>query len=778
MEATNVTDVKAGSGNPSLMKLSKWQYGLAIGATALAYFWVAKLSLALLNLQVEASPIWIPAGIGVAALLWFGRRMWVGIALGLFLLNHSMMAPWLLSAGSMLGSTLQALAGVSLLRWAEVRPSFDRLRDVLGFVGLAVLVAPLISATIGTSIAYGVGHIRWSEVGQNWWTVWLGDGMGILVFTPVLLLVGQWLTKRHSENHAVQVDRSWQSLSEKLHQNLERGLWLAMLVSGSWAIFYSHPTKAVALYPLEYLPFPIVIWAALRFGQAGAVLASFVLSCIAIGGTVTGYGPFVMKAQDPRQVVLLLQAFIGVVTVTSLVLATTMAERRQVEAQLRHTADRNRLLAEMGLRIRQSLDLKTILDTTVQEVRHFLQADRVFICQFDPIGQGSVVAESVAPGWASTAHWTTDATIYPEIKAIFESGRLSIIDDTNLLESSPFVKSYHRQYQVRASIAVPLFLNPKSEICPNFQPDADSPCLFGILIANQCGMPRQWEPMEIELLEQLGTQVTIAIQQAQLYQQVQSLNANLEQQVTERTLQLQANMAEMEQLNQLRDLLIHAIAHDLRTTVMGTLMVLQNLQKQPGDQIPIGRSLLERMVQSGDVQLNKLNALLEAYQNQTEGVVLQPQTVDLSALLCSVITELQPLLTQNQVTLERQIPADLPPISADSTKIRRVISQLLTNAIKHNPPGIQITLQLKVESGMLVCIVEDNGKGINVSDCPRLFDLRIGRCDDRKLAGISLGLSLCHQIITAHQGTIGVNSIPGTGSQFWFKLPTGKGISA
>ena len=774
-----MTDVKVNHDPFPLLKSSHWRYALAVGVTALVYFWTAKLSLALLHLKIEASPIWIPAGIGLAALLWFGQRMWVGVALGLFLLNHSMMVSWLLSIGSMVGSTLQALVGVRLLQWAKVHISFGRLRDVLGFMGLAVLVAPLVSATIGTTIAYSVGHIGWSEVAQAWWTVWLGDGMGILVFTPVLLFVGQWITGQYSQNQGVRTDRSptvlqshsQNHLQDRFRQNLERGLWLGMLILGSWAVFYSHPTQAIALYPLEYLPFPIVLWASLRFGQVSAVVASFILSCIAITGTLAGYGPFVMKAQDPRQVVLLLQAFIGVITVTSLVLAATMAERRRVESQLRVTAERNKLLAEMGLRIRQSLDLKTILDTTVQEVRQFLQADRVFICQFNALGQGSVVAESVAPGWASTARWTTEAATYPEIRAIFENYRLSIVDDTNRLESSPFVKSYHQQYQVRASIAVPLFLNPRSEICPNFQPDADAPCLFGILIANQCGMPRRWEPMEIELLEQLGTQVTIAIQQAQLYEQVQSLNTNLEKQVAERTLQLQDSMAEMEQLNQLRDLLIHAIAHDLRTTVMGTLMVLQNLQKQPGDQIPIGRSLLERMVQSGDVQLNKLNALLEAYQNQTEGVALQLETVNLSALLCATLTELQPLLEQNQVTLDRQIPANLPLVLADSAKVRRVMSQLLTNAVKHNPPGIQITVQLKVEAGMLLCIIEDNGKGIHPSDCCRLFDLRIGRCDDRKLAGISLGLSLCHQIIAAHEGEIGVNSMPGTGSQFWFKLP-------
>lgn len=292
--------------------------------------------------------------------------------------------------------------------------------------------------------------------------------------------------------------------------------------------------------------------------------------------------------------------------------------------------------------------------------------------------------------------------------------------------------------------------------------------LFGVLIAHQCSQPREWQPLEIELLEQLGTQVAIAIQQGQLYQQVQSLNSTLEQQVTERTLQLQVNLTKLEEMNELQDVFLHAIAHDLRTTVMGTLMVLNNFQQQPGDEISIQRSMLERMARSGEIQLCKLNSLLEAYTNRTEGLILQLELTDVEQLLQSIIRDLHPLLEQNQTSLELDLH-DLPLLKADTGQLERVFKHLLINAIKHNPPGIHVRIAAARGTNWVRFMISDNGKGISIAHPDRLFDLTTR--SDRQLTGIGVGLCLCQQIVTAHGGKIGVESKPGEGSCFWFTLP-------
>jgi signal transduction histidine kinase len=284
----------------------------------------------------------------------------------------------------------------------------------------------------------------------------------------------------------------------------------------------------------------------------------------------------------------------------------------------------------------------------------------------------------------------------------------------------------------------------------------------------------------------------IITQQQTAKWQLQRLNAELENQVKACTSQLQANRTELAELNQFRDVLIHAIAHDLRTTVMGTLLVLKawqdpSGQDQPSEQIPIARTTLERMTCCGEVQLNKLNALLKAYAYETkayetEEIKLDRQSISLLPLLRSVLTELQPLFLQNQTAIETQlaIEPDLCPelwskLWIDAQQIQSVFRHLLNNAVNHNPPGVKIVIQAAIESGMLRCTVSDNGKGIDETQRDRLFDLCLCEATERQRGGICLGLYLCRQIIEAHGGAIGVESQSGVGSQFWLTLPIAGG---
>jgi PAS domain S-box-containing protein len=859
----------------SSVKRIIWQYCLSMSLTALLYFLVSKLVFAELKLGIEPSPVWPPAGIGLFVLLSQGRQAWLGVTLGILLMGSWLGVGWSLALGSALGGTLEALVGVSLLRRVGFQNDLERLPDVLNLIGLAGLAAPLLNATISTGVGLATGLIDRGQIGQTWWTFWLGDSMGILVFTPLLLVCSKQLRRRQQG----QLDQ-W---SEP--QLVEKLICFSLLLSVSILVFWLHPSQILVNYPIEYLPFPFVIWAALRFGQTAGILASFMLSIVAITGTVAGCGPFAtMTSQMPqqsRQVILLQQAFLAVVTMTTLILATLSSERRRVgellrqnqaslakaqqlarlgnwdfdfkqrqwrwsdelyrllglapgmqpdlqhflqavhpadraaveqamqlalmqrvpyrmnyrialpdgreriiedqvaiglthatgtilditeykktEEKLRINAERNRLLSEMALRIRQSLELDEILDRAVQEVRQFLQADRVLICRFDRMRQGRVIAEAVLPEWTSAISMTSEADVYPEIEALFAAAPICVVNDTAQQERTPFIRQYHDRYQVRAGIGVALLSAS----------EASGSRLFGLMICHQCSRPRQWEPLEIELLEQLGTQVAIAIQQGQLYQQVQDLNESLEQQVVERTAQLEANLAKLGEMNQIQNVFLHAIAHDLRTTVVGTLMVLNHFQQQPGEQVTIPRCKLAKMTQSGDIQLCKLDSLLEVYRNKTEGITLDLQPTPILPIIHKSIAQLQPLFEQNQTQLDLEL-ADLPQISADPDQIERVFKHLLVNAVKHNPPGVRIVIQAAAQPDCLWFAVADSGTGISEAEQMRLFDLRTHEGSQRQLTGIGVGLCLCHQIISAHGGEIAVETAANAGSRFWFTLP-------
>jgi PAS domain S-box-containing protein len=437
--------------------------------------------------------------------------------------------------------------------------------------------------------------------------------------------------------------------------------------------------------------------------------------------------------------------------------AVDITDRLRAEQQLWAAAERDRLLGEIALRIRQSLELEQILDTTVAEVRLFLGADRVFIGINADQGKNQVVAESVAPEWQPMlGQVNPNQQHLQEIRTLFAHDQTLVVNDTAQFTQYPAIAAHYAMFQVRAALGVPLTLNNQ---------------MFGLLVVHQCSAPRQWQPFEVNLLERLATQVTIAIQQAQLYRQVQDLNTGLERQVAERTAQLQQKMEELQELNALKDEFLNAFTHDLRTPVMGISLVINNMLNQTGDPIPVTRSILERMVQSSDHQLQLLNSLLQASSSETQGVILHYELVQLSLLTQIVVEDLEPLVTKYQALFENQVPPDLPLVKADPMQLRRVFENLLTNALHHNPPGIKLTLQATVEEEMIRFTLQDNGVGMPPDLRDRLFDRYARGRNSRHSTGIGLGLYLCRQIVTAHGGQIGVNSTPGGGSSFWLTLP-------
>jgi signal transduction histidine kinase len=228
--------------------------------------------------------------------------------------------------------------------------------------------------------------------------------------------------------------------------------------------------------------------------------------------------------------------------------------------------------------------------------------------------------------------------------------------------------------------------------------------------------------------------------------------------------------SEFESKRQLQ-VFLHGVSHDLRNPVTGMLMVLQNLLNKPEEPVPVSHAILERMIQGSDRQLNLINSLLEAHASDVQGIVLRREPIQLSQLVQAAVTDLEPLLECNQAFLKNLIPEDLPLVNADPTQLWRVLGNLITNALKHNPPGLMLTLDATVEPRMIRCCVEDNGLGMTKEQCDRLFDLYFRSSQVRNSLELGLGLYLCRKIIIAHGGEIGVISSKGGGAKFWFTIP-------
>ena len=325
-----------------------WRYLAQVAVLGVAYAVGARLAFSIQGVSAFASSVWPPAGIAQAGLLLFGRKAWPAIVLGIFLLDlvnphEKILAVWF---GGAAGGILQATFAVTLLRRIGFNPAINSLKDVVKLVIGGGIVSTQISCTIGALSIYLAGKINWAEYWQVRWNWWLGDTMGVLILTPLILIFCR-------PKQTVDLLKDPKGISNYWFW---RVIWLLLLLGVSLLVFESKNEASISHYPLEYLPFPLIIWAAIQFGQRGAVLASFIVSSIAIWGGSQGGGPFIAKAENISQAILFLQAFMGVITITSLLLSATVAERAAAENLLRDSEIKYRELVENAHSIIVKLD--------------------------------------------------------------------------------------------------------------------------------------------------------------------------------------------------------------------------------------------------------------------------------------------------------------------------------------------------------------------------------------------------------------------------------------
>jgi len=349
------------------------RYPLILAALFGLYVVAGKLGLSLASVHASASAVWPPTGIALGALLTLGYRVWPAIFAGAFVVNATTMGSMATTFGIATGNTLEGLLGAYLVnRYANGARAFNHSQDVFKFAGFAALLSTIVSAAIGVgSLALG-GYVAWDDADEIFLTWWLGDASGALIFAPLVVL---WL-------------RDWRRAPSRGRVLEAAALWLTTTFIGLTVFGEGLTRFGLMTLPLTFLCTPPLVWAAVRFRQLEAAMLVTVLSGIAIWETLRGFGPF--AGATANEALLLLQLFMGTVSVMVISAGALVEERRRVEREREHLLMRAQVAQTEAEAANRAKD--EFLAMLGHELRNPLAAIISAVSVLDRIGQPDEVA--------------------------------------------------------------------------------------------------------------------------------------------------------------------------------------------------------------------------------------------------------------------------------------------------------------------------------------------------------------------------------------------------
>lgn len=427
-----------------------------------------------------------------------------------------------------------------------------------------------------------------------------------------------------------------------------------------------------------------------------------------------------------------------------------ITDRKLAQEELQRQTMRSQLFAEVTLKIRQSLQIEEILQTTVTEVQRIFQTDRVLIFRLGLKGFGKIVTEAVNPNWPSVLGRNINEDYFEsEYLHRYSQGRLYTIADIEKAEIPDCLIEFMQEFNVKAKLAVPIFLKEK---------------LWGLMVAHQCDRPRHWSSFETELMGQLAAQIGIALAQAQL----------LEQETRQRE-ELARSNTELQQFASIA-------SHDLQEPLRKIQAFSNRLKDKYGEVLTEqGRDYLERMQNAAQRMQSLIDDLLILSRVTTKAQPFVP--VNLDQVTQEVLSDLEVCIQQNRGRVD---VGNLPTIDADPIQMRQLLQNLISNALKFHrddePQVVKIySQQLEKQENtptggsavpkLCQIIVEDNGIGFDEKYLDRIFNVFQRLHSRSEFEGMGMGLAICRKIAERHGGSITAESTLGQGAKFIVTLP-------
>ncbi len=808
--------------------------GLTLGV-GVVYFLAGKLGLAYAIVHANATPVWPPTGIALAAVLLLGRGVWPAIFAGAFFVNLTTAGSVLSSLGIAAGNTLEALVGAFLVeRFAGGAAAFERAQDIFKFVALAGLVSTTVSATIGVTTLALTGNARWADFGPIWLTWWLGDAAGDIVVAPFLLLAG----RRRPPGVGAR-DRPFEAL---------------LLVCATTVIahlVFRDFVPNLAHYPLTYFCLPPLLWSAFRFGPRLTSALLVLLAAVSVVGTSQGLGAFVVAS--PNVALLLLQVFLGTMAVTSLPIAALVWEAKGVERVLRERDERLRLALEAGGlgtwewtlttgRITWSPSLEAIHGLPLGTFGGTLEA---FEAAVDPEDRERVRA-SVRAALERGEDRTEYRVVRPDGGVRWIEGRAVAFYDGDGRPERLVGVCVDVTEEKRADARVAFLGEIARSITSSLDLDtvlrrivegaqaltnSDSAAVFLRDPASGAMLPRHrvgpwwrgYEALRVTPGQGLGGTVmvtgrpqrtddyraearvppdvraaiddtgTVALMVVPVLVGAEVAGLLYSSNRTPRSftdedeticvrLAEQAAVAIQNARLFGRQEAARAEAEAANRAKDEFLAMLGHELRNPLGAISNAAHLLVMTESRGDDTTRARDIIARQVQHLTR---LVDDLLDVSRVVAGkVVLRLQPVElaeTARRIAAlhgggRHVIAIDSTPVwvSADPTRLEQILTNLMANAVKYTQPGGEIAVSVGRERERAVVRVRDSGAGIRPELLPRVFDLFVqgDRSLERSGGGLGIGLTLVRHLVQLHGGTVEAASAgPGRGSAFTVRLP-------
>ncbi len=437
-----------------------------------------------------------------------------------------------------------------------------------------------------------------------------------------------------------------------------------------------------------------------------------------------------------------------------------ITERKRAEEQLRHQAQREAIINRIVQAMRGTMVTAEVLQITVGLLLEALEASHCIIVQIS--ADGEMVNHYVSHTAVGRHDLIQGNERFLRLcqEAMAQGNQVVLTDDDSGLNLE--ILAIAQQCQVSSVLMTPLiYLQNYLGSISLFQKSNPTNNVL-----------RDWNTDERGLVKTIADQCAIAIHQAQLYQKVQDLNADLERQVQERTAQLQQKMQELERLNSLKDDFLSTVSHELRTPMSNIKMAVHMLNQFPLEQRQ--KRYIDILDSECERETELINDLLDLQRLEAGVNPVGVEDVQLQDLIPRMLQPFQSRLSEREQRFSLECEPELPAIKSDRACLERILAELLNNACKYTAQGGEVSLKISHvgEPQNAIHIKVANQSEIPQHELSRIFDkfYRVPNSDPWKQGGTGLGLALVKRLVEQLQGTIGVESAEGV-TTFIVNLP-------